>query len=86
MASNNYATVYQNLLGTVGSMTWATGFELSEFITQSSIQSAQRPEDTPILVDREGAGTINFITVVLLPFGILALGLLVWWNNRETAN
>ena len=33
--------------------------------------------------DAQMLRTINFITVILLPFGMLALGVLVWWNNRE---
>ena len=75
-----------NLVTTVDAFVWATGFDINEFLTRSSVQSAQKPEDTPVSMDRQTAGTVNFITIVLLPFGILAVGLLVWWNNRETAH
>jgi hypothetical protein len=71
----NFATMTNSLV-------WATDF--LDYFTQVNIQSAQRPEDTPIIVDQQTGSTINFITIVLLPFGILAIGLVVWWNNRET--
>ncbi len=65
------------------SLAWITGFD--EYVSQVTVQSAQRPQDTPIVVDQQTSGTINLITTFLLPFGVLAIGLLVWLNNRETA-
>ena len=86
MASNGYSQAYDDLLVSVNSMTWATGFQLSEFLSRTSVQSAQSLQDTPIVVDQTTMGTINFIAFILLPFGILGLGLLVWWTNRESAH
>jgi len=80
---------YAQLIGLVNqaaarnSLIWTTGFD--EYVTQVTIQSAQRPQDQPIFVDRQTGGTINFVTTILLPFGVLIVGFLVWWNNRETA-
>jgi ABC-2 type transport system permease protein len=85
MASNGYSQAYDNLLTTINSMTWATGFQLGEFLSRTSVQSAQSLQDTPIVADESTMGTINLISFILLPFGILGLGLLVWWNSRENA-
>jgi ABC-type uncharacterized transport system involved in gliding motility auxiliary subunit len=70
----NFATASNALI-------WTTNFD--DYFEQVTIQSAQRPEDTPIFVDQQTSSMINLITIVLLPFGILAVGLIVWWNNRE---
>ncbi len=72
-----------NLNVALNSLFWMTDFE--SFFTQVTIQSAQRPEDTPIVVNQQNLNFINLLTVFLLPFGILAIGVVVWWNNRETA-
>jgi ABC-2 type transport system permease protein len=72
-----------NLDAAFNSLIWMTGFD--DYFTQVNIQSAQRPQDTPIFVDQQTGGTINLITTFLLPFGLLGIGILVWWNNRETA-
>jgi hypothetical protein len=83
--ANGYAPIASlvNLDTALNSLIWTTGFD--EFFTQINIQSAQRPQDTPIFVDRQSAGTINFVTTILLPFGTLLIGFLVWWNSREPA-
>ncbi len=72
-----------NLNVALNSLFWMTDFE--SFFTEVTIQSAQRPEDTPIFVDQQNLNFINLLTVFLLPFGILAIGVAVWWNSRETA-
>jgi hypothetical protein len=64
-------------------LAWITGFD--DYVSQVTVQSAQRPQDTPIVIDPQTARTINLITTFLLPFGVLGIGLLVWLNNRETA-
>ncbi|MCB9450560.1 MAG: Gldg family protein [Anaerolineaceae bacterium] len=64
------------------SLAWATNFD--QFITQvPQVTTQTRPEDTPIFVDQQTSWMINFIVIILLPFGVLGLGILVWWNNRE---
>lgn len=84
--SNGYALINNvvNLEAAFNSLVWATGFD--QFFTKVNIQSAQRPQDTPIFLDQQTARTINLITMLLIPFGILGLGVLVWWNNRESAH
>lgn len=80
---NAYAPIASlvNLDAVFNSIVWTTGFD--EFFTQINIQSAQRPQDQPIFVDQQTGGMISLVTTFLLPFGLLAIGFLVWWNNRE---
>ena len=66
-----------------GSIFWATDFE--DWFSQVNIQSAARAQDAPIFADAQSVALINVITSLLLPFGVLALGALVWLNNRESA-
>ncbi len=67
----------------VDSIFWATDF--NDWFAQVNIQSAERPQDAPILADAQSVALINVITTLLLPFGVLAIGALVWFNNRESA-
>ncbi len=67
----------------VDSIFWATDFE--DWFSQVNIQSAARPQDAPLFADAQSIALINVITTLLLPFGILAIGALVWFNNRESA-
>ena len=85
IATNNAAQLNQvaNLDAIFNSLVWTTDFE--NFFRTVNIQSAQRPQDAPIFVSQQNAGLINLIAIFLLPFGILGIGLLVWWNNREPA-
>jgi hypothetical protein len=70
-----------NLPVTFNAFVWATNY--NDFFQRTTIVSDPRPQDTPIFADAQTLRMTNFITLVLLPFGILAVGLLVWWNNRE---
>jgi len=72
-----------NLSVTFNSLIWATNF--NDYFTQITVQQQQRPQDQPIFADAQSLRNINFITIVILPFGVLAIGVLVWWNNRERA-
>lgn len=85
IAANGYISIASlvNFDAMFNSMVWTTGFD--EFFTQINIQSAQRPQDTPIFVDQQTSGMINLVTTILLPFGVLLVGFLVWWNSREPA-
>ena len=65
------------------SLVWATKF--NDFFAATNIVSAQKPQDAPIFADQQTIRNINFLTVFILPFGILAIGIFVWWNNRERA-
>ncbi|MBZ0295585.1 MAG: GldG family protein [Anaerolineae bacterium] len=67
----------------LNSMIWMTNFE--DFFFQVTVQSAQSPQDTLIVVEQQTGSYINLISIFVIPFGILAIGLLVWWNNRESA-
>ncbi len=65
------------------SVVWATRF--NDFFAATNIVSEQKPQDTPIFADTQTTRNINFLTVFVMPFGILAIGIFVWWNNRERA-
>ena len=67
----------------VDSIFWATDFE--DWFSQVNIQSAARPQDAPLFADAQSIALINVITSLLLPFGVLAIGALVWYSNRESA-
>jgi len=70
-----------NLPVAFNTFVWATNY--NDFFQRTTIVSDPRPQDTPIFADAQTLRTINFVTIVLLPFGVLALGILVWWNSRE---
>jgi hypothetical protein len=64
------------------SFVWTTHF--NDFVQNIVfVPQQQRPQDAPIFADAQTLRNINFITMILVPFGILGLGFLVWWNNRE---
>ena len=83
LGDDNYAS-FQNIdnLGiSFNSLIWATNF--NNYFTQITVQQQDRPQDQPIFADQQTLRNVNFITIVVLPFGILGIGILVWWNNRE---
>jgi hypothetical protein len=71
----------ENLGVAFNSLVWVTDF--NNFFSQITIQQQQRPQDIPIFADAQMTRNIIFITMVLIPFGILLIGVFVWWNNRE---
>jgi hypothetical protein len=85
LGNDQYASFQNidNLSVTFNSLIWATTF--NDYFTQITVQQQQRPQDQPIFADDQSLRNINFITIVILPFGVLAIGVLVWWNNRERA-
>jgi hypothetical protein len=50
---------------------------------QTTIFSDPTAQDTPIFVEQGALRNITLITMLLMPFGILGLGVYVWWSNRE---
>jgi ABC-2 type transport system permease protein len=72
-----------NLNVAFNSLIYATDF--NTFFSQIVVQQQQRPQDTPIFATDQVLRNINLITIIGLPFGILALGILVWWSGRERA-
>ena len=85
LGNDQYASFQNidNLSVTFNSLIWATNF--NDYFTQITVQQQQRPQDQPIFADAQSLRNINFITIVMLPFGVLLIGVLVWWNNRERA-
>jgi ABC-type uncharacterized transport system involved in gliding motility auxiliary subunit len=70
-----------NLDVAFNSLIWSTNF--NNFFSQITVQQQQRPQDLPIFADAQTVRNINFITIILLPFGVLLAGILVWINGRE---
>ena len=73
-----------NLNVAFNSLIWTTNF--NNYFTQITVQQQQRPQDQPIFADEQTTRNINFITLGILPFGVLLIGILVWWTNRERAH
>lgn len=85
LGSDTFATFQgvDNLSVTFNSLIWSTGF--NDYFTQITVMQQQRPQDQPIFADEQTLRNINFISIGVLPFGVLLIGFLVWWNNRERA-
>lgn len=49
----------------------------------ASLPSVTTAEQTPLLADANTLSTINFVVVLVIPFGVLGIGLLVGWMRRE---
>ncbi len=82
IAANGYlGSGVVNLDTALRSFAWATHF--NDFFNEVTIVSDPSAQDTPVFADQQTIRNINFITVILLPFGVLALGALVWWFGRE---
>ena len=85
LVQDDYALLQQgsvsNLSVAFNSFVWATNY--NDFFQRTTIVSDARPQDTPIFADAPTLRAINFVTIFLLPFGVLAIGILVWWNSRE---
>jgi hypothetical protein len=86
IATNQYelasAFNVRNLDAALRSIAWVTGFD--EFFSGVPQLATQfQPQDQPIFALDQEVRNINFITIILLPFGVLGIGLWVWWNNRE---
>ena len=82
VAQNGYlGNNINNLDAAFSSLVWTTHF--NDFFNEVTIDPTQNPQDVPIFADQNTIRSINFITVILLPFGVLAVGALVWWLNRE---
>ncbi len=81
---NGFAANTPNHLLGRDSLIWATQFE--EFFSKIPVlEVQQRPQDQPLFLDAQTGRNISFLTLIILPFGVLFIGLWVWWNNRERA-
>jgi hypothetical protein len=82
IAANGYlGSGVVNLDTALRSFAWATHF--NDFFSTVTIVSDPNTQDVPVFADQQTLRNINFLTVILLPFGVLAIGLLVWWFSRE---
>ena len=86
LATNNAIAGYRgtgvvNESFMIRSLQWAAGADA--FAGQVPITTSFRPQDTPVFATEDVVRNINLITVFVIPFGVLLLGVLVWWLNRE---
>jgi hypothetical protein len=82
IAANGYlGSGVVNLDSALRSFAWVTHF--NDFFNEVTIVSDPNTQDVPVFADQQTLRNINFITVILLPFGVLAIGALVWWFSRE---
>jgi hypothetical protein len=70
-----------NLDVAFNTLVWSTRF--NDYFRTVTVQSAVRPQDTPVFANDQVIRNIGLLTIFVLPFGILAIGFLVWWNTRE---
>lgn len=86
VASDSWSQISQltNLTMVYRSMEWATGYNERKQATVPI--SSNKPTDQPIFADSATLGSVNFLTVILIPFGILGIGVWMWWRNRERAS
>ncbi len=59
---------------------WAAGY--NEFRTISSV-TLVAPQTIPLFLLPEQINVINIVSTLVLPFGILGIGFLMWWLRRE---
>lgn len=84
IADDQFAvTNTDNFTLAVNSLVWTTNF--NNFVQQITVQQEQSPQNTPIFADAAQTRTINLVTLYVLPFGVLLLGVWVWWSRREKA-
>lgn len=76
------ASLVQNFYAGLGSLIWGARFE-EFFENVPQVAAITRPQDVPLFASDQQLRNINFVTVLLMPFGILFLGVMVWWNGRE---
>lgn len=74
--------IVNNFIGEF-SLVWATRFD--EYFSTVNVLSAPKEQDTPIFANDQVLRNINLLTIFVIPFGVLGIGFLVWWNNRERA-
>lgn len=70
-----------NLTVAFNSLVWTTDF--SNFVSEVTVPQQTRPQDAPVFASEQDLRNISFLTLVVLPFGILGLGVYVWWSNRQ---
>jgi hypothetical protein len=72
-----------NLDVAFNSLVWSTRF--NDFFQTVTVQSAIRPQDAPVVANDQILRNVGLLTIFVIPFGVLIVGILVWWNTRERA-
>lgn len=82
VAQDDFAQLnVDNFTVAFNSVVWATDF--NNFVSEITIPQQQRPQDVPLFAEEQTLRNISFLTTIALPFGILLIGVLVWWNGRQ---
>jgi hypothetical protein len=80
----DYASQLANTSMLFQSLFWTVEYE--DFANAlASVQLNENPSEAPILIDPQDATTINFVSIFALPFGLLGIGVLVWWFSSRRA-
>jgi hypothetical protein len=61
----------------------AWGARYDSFVNTITVAPTFRVQDTPVFANNQTLQNISLLTIFVLPFGVLLIGGLVWWNNRE---
>lgn len=73
---------FRNFDAAIQSMLYAIGYD--DFLANLPTLSFDAlPQDTPLIADNQQLGFVNFVSLILIPFGVLATGIMVWLANRE---
>lgn len=75
---------FANFRVAVNSLVWTTHFD--DFARQITVQQTTDPSQLPMSVSEQSLRDINLLTLFVLPFGMLGIGVYVWWMNRERRN
>jgi hypothetical protein len=73
----NTSLLFQSLFWTVDYEDFANAL--------ASVQLNENPSEAPIAPTPQAVTTVNFVSIFALPFGLLAIGVLVWWLSNRRA-
>lgn len=85
LADDTYAIFgnIDNLSLAFNSLVWTTDF--ANYVKGITVAQQQRPQDQPIFASAGTISNVQFLTLFILPFGVLGIGIFVWWSSREKA-
>ncbi|NWF69579.1 MAG: Gldg family protein [Chloroflexi bacterium] len=89
LASNGWAQAsslgVRNIDMAFNAIVWVTGF--NDFFVEQipRVEESFDPQDAPFAATQQEIRNINVLTLLVLPFGVLLIGVLVWWFSRERA-
>lgn len=70
-----------NIWVSLNGVAWASNF--NNYVAQITVQQETTPAATLLFADEQTLRMIGFVTLYALPFGILLLGVFIWWSARS---